>query len=136
MHWANQYIGRPWENSVKDGVRNPDAFDCIGFFRFIQRTHFGRDVSDIILDAHDLKTVITEFECHPEVHNWRVIHGPRDGDAVYMRRSRRPVHLGIWLHVDGGGVLHCDERNGVVFQDLIALAVHGWQVGAYYTYAK
>eukprot|EP01036_Dinobryon_divergens_P017800 gene17800-24206_t len=33
-----------------------------------------------------------------------------------MRQSRFCVHVGVWLAADGGGVLHCVQDSGVVFQ--------------------
>lgn len=134
-HWAARYIGLPWENSLPSeptSGRNPDAFDCLGFFRYVQAKYYGRAVSDIIVDAHDLRAVIKTFETHPERQRWQPTQHPQDGDAVLMRRSRHPVHVGLWLGVDGGGVLHCAEKWGVVFQDLKGLAINGWSVAGYY----
>ncbi len=57
---------------------------------------------------------------------------PQDGDVVLMRQAKNPVHAGIWLDVDGGGVLHCVREIGVVFQDIASLNLCGWFLHSYY----
>ncbi|TAN71888.1 MAG: DUF87 domain-containing protein [Magnetospirillum sp.] len=52
--------------------------------------------------------------------------------ARFLRRSRHPIHVGVWLDVDGGGVLHCAEGAGVVFQRSDALALNGWAIEGFY----
>ncbi len=49
-----------------------------------------------------------------------------------MRQAKNPVHAGIWLDVDGGGVLHCVREIGVVFQDVPSLNLCGWFLHSYY----
>ena len=51
-----------------------------------------------------------------------------------MRQSRHPVHVGIWLAVDGGDVLHAARDIGVVFQDPADLAGHGWRIEGTYRF--
>lgn len=40
--------------------------------------------------------------------------------------ARHPSHVGVWVDVDGGGVLHCINGAGVVFQPIKALKAGGW----------
>lgn len=104
-----KYIGIPWEA----GAQGPDAYDCMAFFRCIQRTHFGVDVPRIIAPDYDDQDVIADlFLNHPERHRWPRISAPVHGCAVMIRR---PMHIGTWLDIDGGGVLHCVRGAGVVF---------------------
>ena len=131
-HWAAELIGRPWHA----GARGPDAFDCWGLFLAIQREHFGRDLPEIPVDANDLRTVMTTFRDHPERQRWVAVAQPAEGDAVLLRQSRHPVHVGVWLAVDGGGVLHAVKDAGVVFQKLPELLLHGWRVEGYYRFVE
>jgi hypothetical protein len=131
-YWAIAYIGRPWHA----GARGPEAFDCWGLFLAIQREHFGRDLPEIPVDANDLRTVMTTFRDHPERQRWAVVSQPAEGDAVLLRQSRHPVHVGVWLAVDGGGVLHAVKDAGVVFQKLPELLLHGWRVEGYYRFVE
>lgn len=122
IHWAAQYIGRPWVN----GAQGPEAFDCYGFFRHVQQCHYGRDIAIIEQDADHLIGVTRSFTEHEERLHWREVKRPRDGDAVLMAHSKYPSHVGIWVDVDGGGVLHCVRGEGVVFSSLSALRNAGW----------
>jgi hypothetical protein len=86
------------------------------------------------VDALSLRVVLKTFNEHPERKRWQRVSAPKHGDAVLMRQSRYPVHVGVWLDIDGGGVLHCTQSVGVVFQDLWALDRHGWRVEGFYAF--
>ena len=131
-HWASAWLGLVW----RAGARGPDAYDCWGMFLAVQRANFGRDLPEIPVDALNLRTVIQTFRDHPQRQHWSRVDSPQEGDAVLMRQSRYPVHVGVWLAADGGGVLHCVQGNGVVFQSTAALAQHGWQVEGCYRFTQ
>ena len=104
-----RYIGTPWEA----GAQGPDAFDCMAFFRHIQREQFAVDVPTIIApDYEDASALADLLSTHPERQKWQRIAKPRHGCAVIVHR---PMHIGTWLDEDGGGVLHCVRGAGVVF---------------------
>jgi hypothetical protein len=105
-------------------------------FLAIQRTCFGRDLPEIPVDANDLRSVMTTFRDHPERQRWSLVPQPAEGDAVLLRQSRHPVHVGVWLAVDGGGVLHAVKDPGVVFQKLPELLLHGWRVEGFYRFVE
>ena len=106
------------------GGRGPHAFDCWGLVRWCWRTHFGIEVPEIPVDATSLRAVLAGFREHPERQRWRPVECPCEGDAVLMRQSRHPVHVGIWLAVDGGGV----------FQGPADLTAHGWRIEGTYRF--
>ena len=99
---------------------------------------FAIEVPEIPIDALDLRAVLAGFRDHPERLRWRRVERareqPREGDAVFMRQSRHPVHVGLWLNVDGGGVLHAARDIGVVFQNTWDLAAHGWRIEGTYRF--
>lgn len=121
-HWAGQYIGTPWEN----GAQGPDAYDCWSFFRMVQREHYGRDVPFVDEDADNIRAVMRDMSAHDERANWTPVESPKDGSAVLMAHSRYPSHVGVWIDVDGGGVLHCVRGEGVVFSSIASLKAVGW----------
>lgn len=123
-------IGLPWVA----GARGPEAYDCWGLFLAVQRQHFGRDLPEIPVDALDLRAVLDAFTAHPERRRWQPVSAAEEGDAVLMRQSRYPVHIGLWLGIDGGGVLHAVRHAGVVFQTLAALNAHGWRIEGHYRF--
>ena len=128
-HWATEYIGLPWS---ADG-EGPRHFHCWSFVRHIQAAHYSRALPAID-NPHDLIAQARTFKNHPERARWSSAPTPQDGDCVLLRRSRVPVHIGVWLDVDGGGVLHCAQGPGVVFQRLPALENIGWQVSGFYRF--
>jgi len=74
------------------------------------------------------------FRDHPERERWDLVDDPVEGDCVLMRQARYPIHVGVWLDVDNGGVLHCSQESGVAFQTLSSLALNGWQVEDFYRF--
>ena len=128
-HWAASYVGLPWK---ADG-EGPDSFHCWAFVRWVQRRHFGRELPDIP-NPRDLLAMAHMFRDHPERRRWALAEKPAEGDCALMRQARYPIHVGVWIAVDGGGVLHCVQGSGVVFQRLDALAMHGWRVEGFYRF--
>lgn len=105
----SQYIGAPWEA----GAQGPQAFDCMAFFRHVQGRHFGIAVPPIIApDYDDPAQLVRLFAGHEERARWTRIEQPEHGCAVIVHH---PLHIGTWLDVDGGGVLHCVRGAGVIF---------------------
>jgi hypothetical protein len=125
-------IGLPWVV----GATGPDAYDCWGLFVTVQRRHFHRTLPENPVDATNLRAVLDAFNGHPERQRWQRVIAEEEGDAVLMRQSRYPVHIGVWLDIDGGGVLHAVRHAGVVFQTLAALDVHGWRIEGYYRFRE
>lgn len=125
-HWAEQYIGKPW----RLGTSGPDTFDCWGLVRAVLGEHFGIAVPVIeIPDCAGLAVVreaTKQLAQHPELARWQAVAVPRAGDGVKMSCARDPWHVGLWLDVDGGGVLHCLEGPGVIFSSPAALKAAGW----------
>ena len=130
MHWASAYIGLPWSAHGK----GPDLFNCWEFVRAVQDRHFGRILPDIA-NPEDMLAMGRTFRDHPERQRWVKVEVPAEGDCVLLRRSRHPIHVGIWLDVDCGGVLHCAQDAGVVFQRPDALRLNGWAVEGFYRYS-
>ncbi|MEG3637640.1 NlpC/P60 family protein [Magnetococcus sp. PR-3] len=131
-HFAAQYIGRPWSATAE----GPEAFNCWTLVRWIQQRHFNRSLPSIPISGNDLSTLARAFQNHDERQRWQRVQAAREGDCVLMRQARYPVHVGLWLDVDSGGVLHCVQGAGVVFQNLQALQQHGWFTEGYYRFKE
>ena len=128
MHWAEDLIGRPY----RAGGQGPDAFDCWGLVRWVMANRFGRALPAIPVGASDIRAVLIAFRHHPERRRWSAVERPGEGDCVLLRRSRHPVHVGVWLAADGGGLLHAVEGTGVVFQRPRDLLASGWRIEGFY----
>ena len=122
-HWAAAYIGTPWIAR---------RHDCWAFARRVWAERFGLDVPAVDVDALDARAVLRAFRDHPERGHWVEVDQPREGDGVLLSHSRHPSHVGVWIDIDGGGVLHCDRHSGVVFATHSALERCGWGSLRYY----
>lgn len=127
-HFANKYIGRPWIA----GTQGPDNFDCWGFVRYVLLHEYGFDVPPVNINPNNLRDVLYAFKNDLAFQAFYEVEKPQDGDVVLMRQSKNPIHAGLWLDVDGGGVLHCVRGNGVVFQNIRSLNICGWYLDSYY----
>lgn len=111
MHWALQYLGKPYQR----GAQGPHAYDCWGLVRAVQSSLFGRDLPEVDVTSANMRGVVREFMTHVEHGRWAVVDQPAEGDCVELGEGRHPCHIGVWVEVDGGGVLHAVEGKGVVF---------------------
>ncbi|RCK32482.1 hypothetical protein TH9_12160 [Thalassospira xiamenensis] len=129
MHWATQYIGRPYHPQGE----GPDKFHCWSFFRYVQLHHFGRDLP-IVPNPENVLAQERTFRDHPEKAKWELCQKPDEGDGVLLRKGKFPVHIGLWVDANGGCVLHCVPVSGVVGQNLPGLKVSQWEIEGYYRF--
>lgn len=113
----NQYIGLPWVA----GGRSLSGMDCWGLLRHVQKEHFG-------VNLPDAPTV--EPYRHGE---WVQADQPFHGAGVLLRAGHDP-HVGVWLDVDGGGVLHSLRGAGVIFTAAPALRIQGFSKPRFYRF--
>lgn len=109
----NELLGLPYQA----GGMGPDAFDCYGLARHLQRTFFDRDLPVFQLPAEAGRfAVASAIAIHPERARWQEIDNPRDGAMVVMARQDCGFHIGVWLAINqtGGIVAHTIEQTGVV----------------------
>lgn len=123
--WA-KYLGIPWE----EGADGPASYDCMSFTRLIQATHFGVHMDRIVVPNYDDGIEILHLinGCG-ERANWDQVPQPMHGDLVIVRR---PIHIGVWLDEDGGGVLHCVRNIGAIFTPNAAWNVSGFGRRTYF----
>lgn len=126
-HWAVDYIGEPWIAG---------EHDCWGFFRRVQSERYGRAVPPFDVDAFNRFACARAVRDNPERSHWLRVTAPQEGDAVLLAHARHPSHVGVWIDADGGGVLHCLEGDGVVFQTRKSLTACGWSHLEFYRHAR
>ncbi|MEI2416223.1 NlpC/P60 family protein [Orrella sp. JC864] len=114
---ANRYIGLPW----RFGARGPDAYDCWGLLHECRARHFGGGVPDTVLGQAAKRLYSRKLKSG----EWEVVDLPAHGDGVLLRAGNDP-HVGIYLDLDGGGVLHALEGCGVVFTPMRGLVSLGY----------
>jgi hypothetical protein len=64
---------------------------------------------------------------------WRLIERPVHGSGVLLRGGDRP-HVGVYLDLDGGGVLHAQEGAGVIFTERSKLKKVGYPRASWYSF--
>ena len=114
------------------GAQGPDSFDCWGMVRWVLEHEYGVKVPAVNVNPDNLRSVLVAFKSDLAFQAFEEVFDPKDGDVVLLRQSKHPVHAGLWLDVDGGGILHCCRDGGVVFQTLQSLHLCGWQIHSYY----
>ena len=139
MHWATQYIGKPWVS----GARGPDAFDCWGLTRWVYAQHYGVELPAFVgVDANDhvaVRRLMREEELRQRSRwpDWTQLAEPTDGCAVLMGGLERLHHVGVYLALpEGGGVLHCKQPAGVTFQTVAELRAAGIPRILFYQHAR
>ncbi|MBA5779535.1 hypothetical protein H2509_20585 [Stappia sp. F7233] len=115
-------IGSPYSNTDER-----PGYHCWGLFCEVQRI-LGRDgLPRIVLERMTAASQGDALLHHGERENWREIPAPVHGAAVMLGRSRLPIHIGAFVGIDGGGVLHATPKLGVVFETLETLRFAGWR---------
>ncbi len=126
MHWAANYILRTPPIRWESGAQGPDAYDCWAFFRHVQREHYGIDLPIVRIDANDASAVIGAYHNLENYIGWEKVSSPRDGDGVIFLGGMQENHVGVWLDIDMGGVLHCMRKHGVIFSRREVVRRLGW----------
>ena len=122
------YIGIPWQA----GAQGPHAYDCWAFFRMVQRRYFGIQVPIILATDYDNPTALAGlFREHGETARWCRQEYPDHGCGVIVHK---PLHAGIWLGLDGGGVLHCARGMGVIWTPDASWRVSGFGRREFYRF--
>lgn len=123
--YVSGLINQPW---AKDGRH------CWRLVIEVQRDLFGRELPSVMdvaptgSEGRRLKPKL--FAEHDEVGRWREVILPEHGAIALMHLVSLPphalIHAGVYLALDGGGVVHCDHPQGVVFDSLTELRVRRW----------
>lgn len=131
-HWSRSLLGLPWQA----GARGPCAFDCWGLLRHVYDIQLAIKLP--LVNGFDAADIISCKEAiEGELPKWKPLAFPVDMCAVGMSMSTRFLHhVGIYLALDGGVILHCHERSGVLIQSARELKQKGWRRIDYYDYNR
>lgn len=128
-------IGRPY----RIGARGPDEFDCYGLARHVQRELAAVDMPDVAFSDATTRAAAEAMLAHPEREAWAELAGqPQDLDLVLMGNvAKRDFHLGTFVvPAIAGIVLHIDQRNGVVADDIPSLQATGFNYLRFFRRAR
>ena len=124
-----EYLGKPH----KPGGEGPDAYDCWHLLRHLQAKHFNVEMP--IAPIGDEDACLALFKGKVESGDWSTLAIPEHGCGALLRGGRWP-HVGIYLNLDGGGILHAMEGPGVIWTRLPNLRTMGFGRTTYYRVSK
>jgi len=115
--YVNGLLELPWD---------PVYMNCWVLTRKVVLELFGIELPVSAIPPDKRRAKALAFTTHPERCNWvQTIAGMTDWAVALMhRRGHDPnfiEHAGVYLNLDGGGVLHMDDGHGVVFDSLFEL---------------
>lgn len=120
----NTLIGKPYVV----GKEGPDEYDCWGLAKFIQKELFGRELPSIQESPSSLKGLMNFVKEHEVRKKWQVAKNyPIHGQLVELSKSENPFHIGVYLNIDGGGILHSIDKLGVCFDKIRIMKIMGWR---------
>lgn len=126
--FVNSVIGKPYD---------PTGLHCWELTRQCQLTVFGRDLP-AVMAAPESKIALARLMARRHAYRgWHEASQPTHGAVVFLTRrgngpSRAAVHAGVYLDLDGGGVLHTDDPHGVAFATLPELSARNWADPSFY----
>lgn len=115
--WVNDYIGLPW---VSGGREFPN-FDCWGLVRDVYMKQLNTELDVYPYNVADLdpvtKTMVRAM-VRDLKQDWVELDEPEDLCLVTMSTHKVPHHVGIFLALDGGLVLHSGEHQSACCQTI------------------
>ena len=128
--WVNSYIGLPW---VSGGRVFPE-FDCWGLVRDVYRKQLDVELNNYPYNTGELLFVAKEMIADLR-EDWVELEKPEDLCLVTMATKRAPHHVGIFLSLDGGLVLHSGEHQSACCQTVSQLkSTQGFNSIRYFKY--
>lgn len=124
-HWAEQYVGRPYETH---------GFDCMDMVVLVEKEVFGKELK---LPVHTFDPIDRQLQIHDGKYDYvERIAIPKDGDCVLFKVRGFVQHVGIVCNYGGERwVLHNAQgktHSGVQFQPERAMLLRGYAVEGYY----
>ena len=116
MHWVNDYIGLPWVAYA----RGPYEFDCWGLVLDVLSTQFQIDLPQYLAVKTDDPRAMTDAMFSSLQQSLvepvtQPTHGAIACYYILVDGDELLRHVGIYLDIDGGGILHSHEKHSCAF---------------------
>ena len=108
------------------GAYGPNDFDCYGLVWHVNKHHNNLDLPRFDDIGYQMERINNAITGQTSGDDWLEVQTPEDFDVVVLRRAGEAYHVGVWLNVDGGKVLHAMEK-GVYCHDVPALKRNHFQ---------
>lgn len=95
------------------GLPYRPGFRCWDLVRHVSLVLFDRHLPEVPEEIEGNLQIARAFRGNPERAKWRITNWPHSGSIVLMGAATREMHAGIYLDIDGGAVLHTQEKTGV-----------------------
>lgn len=125
---------------IQDAMINAERFDtpitCWDFTRFIQKEVYGRELPSY--------TSGTSIQQHVKAirdaiipEGWALSDTPQDGCIVEMAHNIYPHHVGTFMDIDGGVIVHAYKTRAVMItvDSMLSAKLAGWRRFIYYARA-
>lgn len=121
IHDLTDLIGRPY-----DEQNTAPGFHCWGLFCAVRAILGQEGLPEVPLPDMTLQGRVRALCDHPERGRWREVPDPVPGCAVLLGRCELPIHVGAYLDLDRGGVMHALPGVGVAFDTFQKLRASNW----------
>lgn len=120
--WIQKYWQKPWVAYAS----GPEAYDCWGLVHAVLQEQYGiNSMRYLEVVSGDHRAMHKAIEGEMVSGAWERLDQPVDGCVVLMSQGVRFHHIGIWVDVMGGRVLHSKDGRGVCLENLQALRASG-----------
>jgi hypothetical protein len=126
--FLDRMMGQPYD---------PNGLHCWQLVRLCQEEVFGRTLPAVLAHPGSKRELIKMMAKRDQNADWCEIREAQHGAVVFLTRnghgpSRAACHSGVWLDIDGGGILHTDDPHGVTFESMIELQLRNWADISFY----
>ncbi len=129
VSWVAPLMGKRWVS----GARGPEEYDCWGLLRHVFKNHVGISLPSCDeVDAANIPLVTKEISKAIYGGHFIQIDKPIHLCAVGLSKNSAIHHVGIWLDVDGGVILHSNQGSNVTVQNIRSMRVSGFNTILFY----
>lgn len=128
--WVNDYLNKSFEELAY----GPEKFDCFGLVWHVNKHQNNTELPRFDSIDYQIDRINAEINSQALSADWQKVTTPQEFDCVVMRRAGEAYHVGVWLDVDGGKVLHATQK-GILCNDLGGLHRMSFNNISYYRFA-
>lgn len=110
------------------------GFNCWGLMRAFLQEALGKDVAAIDVDFTNKQQVATEADRQMARGCWQQIPFPEPFCVVQMTHATIAHHVGVWVPVNRGGVLHTTTGTGSIIQRRELLPQTGFTITGFFKF--
>lgn len=122
-HWVKSYIGKSY---IKGKA------DCWTVFCDIQNNIFNKNIDELDFGKINSLNTRKEFLKNSLRQRFEEVTIPVDGCAVFLSKGQYTSHIGTYIALGEGKVIHAVEHSGTIIQNISDLELNGWNIIGFY----